>query len=367
MKNSAEASSRRVYSLDALKFLAIIVILFHHFQQETHATFAFGVNWCYGSFYWGYLVELFFVISGFVTFRYVDRIQCSTAFAPFFLKKYIRFLPMLLVAGVAYLATNLLYRTVFELGGFPFSVWTVASSLLGIARWLNTSLMVNNPTWYISVLLLCYVYFFFAVRICRRIKTNPAIGFFVVMQFGIVMSVLNESFGLSFPFFNGYIARGLISFFVGVLLYKPAAYLSKECGGRLTLVSGGVVLVYVLLYVLKPSWANGGSGSLAYTLYFIVFPCVVLFFYSEPVQKLFSSKAFSGSGAIAYSMYMWHIPILFVFLCVAHWLGVPADSRFAMYAFLACCIVWSFFSRRFLEESIQSAFMRIETAVLKMI
>lgn len=59
MKNSAEASSRRVYSLDALKFLAIIVILFHHFQQETHATFAFGVNWCYGSFYWGYLVELF--------------------------------------------------------------------------------------------------------------------------------------------------------------------------------------------------------------------------------------------------------------------------------------------------------------------
>lgn len=178
MGEGAKSSNRRVYSLDVLKFLAIVIILFHHFQQETHATFAFGINWCYGSFYWGYLVELFFVISGFVTFRYVNRIQCDTAFAPFFLKKYTRFLPMLIVAGIGYLAANLLYRTVFELGGFPFSVWAVASSLLGIARWLNTSLMVNNPTWYISVLLLCYVYFFFCRKDLSQNKDESCDWFF---------------------------------------------------------------------------------------------------------------------------------------------------------------------------------------------
>ena len=55
--------SERIYPLDTLKFTAAILIVFHHFQQSTGACFS-GINFYGGKFYFGNLVELFFILSG---------------------------------------------------------------------------------------------------------------------------------------------------------------------------------------------------------------------------------------------------------------------------------------------------------------
>lgn len=54
-----------VDGLDLIKAVSITLIVFHHYQQSFSSTFN-GVNFYGGSFYFGFIVELFFMISGFV-------------------------------------------------------------------------------------------------------------------------------------------------------------------------------------------------------------------------------------------------------------------------------------------------------------
>ena len=55
----------RNYALDALKVAATIIIIFHHYQQLTNSSFSAGINYYGGWFYFGMMVELFFLISGY--------------------------------------------------------------------------------------------------------------------------------------------------------------------------------------------------------------------------------------------------------------------------------------------------------------
>ena len=59
-------SEKRYYNLDIIKMISSILIVFHHYQQLSGITFD-GINFYGGKFLFGYLVELFFMISGFVT------------------------------------------------------------------------------------------------------------------------------------------------------------------------------------------------------------------------------------------------------------------------------------------------------------
>ena len=58
---------KRIYTLDVVKILASICIIFHHYQGEFGVQFS-HFNFHNGRFYFGYLVELFFIISGFLPF-----------------------------------------------------------------------------------------------------------------------------------------------------------------------------------------------------------------------------------------------------------------------------------------------------------
>lgn len=51
--------------LDLLKAVAVTLIVFHHYQQSFGVTFP-GLNFYGGKFYFGNLVEFFFLVSGFV-------------------------------------------------------------------------------------------------------------------------------------------------------------------------------------------------------------------------------------------------------------------------------------------------------------
>jgi len=77
---------KRNYGLDFLKIVATILIVFHHYQQVLNVEFA-GINFFGGKFYFGYLVELFFLISGFLMFKYIERIKQGLTFKEFFFKE----------------------------------------------------------------------------------------------------------------------------------------------------------------------------------------------------------------------------------------------------------------------------------------
>ncbi len=66
-------ADKRVYSLDALKVIAATLLVFHHYEAATETQFKY-INFYSGSFYFGWLVELFFLLSGFFTYQYIKKI-----------------------------------------------------------------------------------------------------------------------------------------------------------------------------------------------------------------------------------------------------------------------------------------------------
>lgn len=68
-----EKKNTREYSLDFLKVVATIIIVFHHYQQGFGVAFS-KFNFAGGKFYFGYIVELFFVLSGYFTYKYIKKI-----------------------------------------------------------------------------------------------------------------------------------------------------------------------------------------------------------------------------------------------------------------------------------------------------
>lgn len=110
--NERIAHMKQYNALNVAKFLANTGIIFHHYQQITHFSFNRLLDFYYGYFYWGYLVELFFCISGFLSIHYIDRIDAGLRFGKFILNKYKRFAPTLFVSACIYSIVVFLYQII---------------------------------------------------------------------------------------------------------------------------------------------------------------------------------------------------------------------------------------------------------------
>lgn len=352
------ASAQRVYSFDILKFLAICAIVLHHYQQVTHTSRVVGINWYGGSFYWGNLVELFFIISGFFAFRSIARIKDCGSFYSFYSKKYFRFLPMLIICGIVCLIVQICYARVFDASIFANATfWNVAASLFGIERWLDTALMVNNPMWYISVLLLCLAVFFVITKVAVSKDNSPLIYYGIAIGGGLFMKTVCESYSFSAPLFNTYIARGLICFFLGLVI---ALAFNHPCIGKkikespVVLFASIVVTVgYIVLYAFAPTIIQGGNSfNLYYSLCFIFYPCLMLICNHQAIRKITSSDRLSFLGGVAYNMYVWHVPLIVSFMALLTICGISFNTTKAMYLFLLLCFVFGCLSNRFIDKPI---------------
>ena len=122
----------RQYSLDCLRIIATVLIVFHHYQQVTGAYFQGKINFSGGRFYFGYVVEFFFLLSGFFMYSYVRKIQKEDlAFRQYIERRFVRLLPLVLISGIAYEIFLYYYTEVIGQSWFDISI-----SIWG-ARWLG--------------------------------------------------------------------------------------------------------------------------------------------------------------------------------------------------------------------------------------
>ncbi len=116
---------RRFHSLDFLKFFLAVIIVFHHFQQVMEIKFE-HINFYYGRFYFGYAVEFFFIISGFVVAFQIQR-KAISSFRMWMLGKMSRILPMAALSIFARLVVDFV-ENIFGKGTMP-GLWTIVTSL----------------------------------------------------------------------------------------------------------------------------------------------------------------------------------------------------------------------------------------------
>lgn len=233
-------SSKRNYALDFLKCIATIAIVFHHYQQETGAMFRY--NFWGGWFYWGYIVELFFLISGYVICRYVPVIyQGKMSLKQWTLKRTMRCIPMMAAGALAYEVFLYINNNVCGLSwsGITPTLWGTVIASLGLqANGFFANPWVNNPAWYISVLFLCYVLFYLVTALARKWKVSPAYFYIAMVLLGCGIEV----YGLNWLILDGQLARGYRGFFFGLLLAMQIEKQGGRPSGKLCLLSGATLV-----------------------------------------------------------------------------------------------------------------------------
>lgn len=336
----------RDYSLDFLKICATIIIVFHHYQQVTGVVYTNHINFFGGSFYWGNVVELFFVISGFVSFGYIEKIQNGCDFKSFFLKKARRLLPLVAISAVVYEVALAIYFKLYQQDWFGVQINFFGTILdaLGIQNgWVFNDPGVNYPTWYISVLLLCYIVFYVATYLGKK-KDLPVI---YVYLFIILIGCGINTYAINFPFLTSQTARGYYAFFTGLVL---AIALNKYgVYKKAVAVSLVNIIVIVCVVAFRGEWIPQG---LIYLLTFILYPSIIIVFQSKFVRSLFSHKIWGIWGRISYDVYIWHNP-MFLMMYICFWItkwNPDLTKISSMYIYCIVAEVIGILSYHFLEK-----------------
>ena len=210
---------------DLIKILCTVGILFHHYQQFTGTYFYKGINFYGGRFSSGYLVEVFFLLSGWAMLPYINRIKDNMSFWQFYKKRLIRLLPSLIVFTVLYIVAITVYAH-FCGDTFAFSSKIDAFggiiTALGLGSWgITKNFYINDVCWYVSVLLFCYILMYVLVYISKRTKISLYILFLLPVIVGVIRNFFFKTTFL--PFFTEGMQRGYIHFFGGLILSMLAA------------------------------------------------------------------------------------------------------------------------------------------------
>ena len=301
----------REYSLDFLKVFATLLIILHHYQQNFGGDYT-TIQYFGGSFYFGYFVELFFLLSGYFTFHMIRSVDKGERFFPFLGKRLIRLLPLMALAAVA----DQLIRGVFllitgETLSMVPSLWGMMISALGLQSWgVFANPGINNPAWYISVLLFCYILFYFLTWVSKRLSVNHIILYVAVIFMGVIGLVS----GTDIPFLNIYMCRGYAAFFFGLCLAELLNW--RDLAGKkiVMILSLIVIVVFINLFVFFPETV---MDDIRFLLIFLVYPSLLLLFKAPFFTKLFSQKIWGICGKISFDVYIWHANILKFFVILS--------------------------------------------------
>ena len=290
--------SQRAAGLDLFRVVAAVMVLLFH--CNIHHDSSFGPLTGFVSM-GAVFMTAFFMLSGYVLFlTYKDKsLVQAPALKRFYLKRIFGIFPLYLVVAVLYVVT-LGHESVFQ------NLVLLPVEVLGLQSVFSTLFPVshNDGTWFISCLLLAYLFFPLMQEIVKQMTTRTkwialAVCIAVLFWSPLVVHMFKTDSIYSNPFFRG------LEFFIGVLLC------SLPIRARIAkiLATWKALLVEVLLLVAGVSIAvrlNIFVGN--YMLYdWIVIPlfaCMVLTLAGLKSPKLQGSAVLRYASAASYAFFL---------------------------------------------------------------
>jgi len=346
---------KREYSLDVVKTMATVFIIFHHYQQLSGVYYNRGINFYNGNFYWGFLVELFFLLSGFFTWHYVERIEVVSSFLSFFRKKYMRFFLMLLLPAIVTIIVEYIYYVKICEQPFYYTLWGMFIGFLGLTRWFGCGVTLNNPMWYISVLLLCYTVFFLTTWIARKINSSPYYLYLVIVIFGYIMKNLCELEGYCWPLFSAAIGRGYVCFFWGIIFRNIWEKKQLKNKRVLAVISGVWIITFIYTFCHENQYIGNDLWNI---LCFMFYPAVIVCFGNKWVSRLFVSKKLDILGGLSFNAYLWHYPVIIFILIIRALYSIDLEQVGIMLLTAFLIFIIGALSRRYIEIPVESMLKR---------
>ena len=283
--------------LDGIRGLAIVIIVFHHFDY-------IGGKYFGGR---GFLaVDIFFVLSGFlitqILLSYRDR---GIKLRKFYLRRVARLYPILLVSVVG--------LSIYLRNDYQFLDRTPAvTSVLYIKNFWPWG-GVFGPMWSLSAEE--QFYFIFSVILFAGLRLLKRKGFtiFVLLWLASVWTVALISSAPDFNFNSDGIFN-LVVFRPSIILVGTLIALHKDSLENLVAKHAKIallllpVLVYFTITVQFPPLAGLATGLLILALSERVRMTSLI---ARGLHLIFAFRPLAWIGLLSYSIYIWHLPMIF--------------------------------------------------------
>ena len=352
--------TKRLYSIDALRGVGALAIIFWHWQHFFAVRGTWQAVWSremeplypvFRPLYdFGWVaVDVFFAVSGFVFFwLYLEPVaRREIGAGKFALQRLSRLYPLYLLTLLIAVAMQLeFYREsgnwfIFDANDWPHLI----KSLLLVQQWLPPDELqsFNGPAWAVSIELLLYILFFVTVRLVVR-------GWKGAVVLALAGAVI-------FPF-EGQIGRGIMGFFWGGATYYAVNWLSAQPSARkifpcivaAALAAWAIAIADVYLGFLGALFGALPAPLAKFILaneypvllmafIFIVVPLTLasLALHEELLGGAWSRLSFLGD--ISYSTYMIHFPMQLALALIALRVGLVPDNFMHWYVMLGFYVV----------------------------
>jgi peptidoglycan/LPS O-acetylase OafA/YrhL len=367
---SSRASNIR--ALDGIRGLAIIFVLFHHFETlipvSNGALYAAKAVFSFG---WAG-VDLFFALSGFlITGILLDTHDANNYFSAFYARRILRIFPLYYsVLTIVLMAAALVHPR-------PTSVPLVADQKLYYLYLTNWLALWKGP-WRSNILghfwsLAVEEQFYLGWPLCvwlmvRRNVAKLAVGGSVIALLMRIFWVAHS--GPSQAIVMATVTRmdSLLCGALGAILFRDDRVLNAlrkwlPWAASLALMSFAVVAGW-----LRALHGSGGDlffvETIGFSLLALGFSCVIVYAAASDgaatlMQHLLRSRVLTDFGKYSYGIYVYHVPILGAFAFVIHkgplksfvgnfWFGVLCVALLFAVSFYVAKISYECFERRFL-------------------
>ena len=356
-----------IRSLEGLRGLAaLLVALFHAYVYGRWG----GLPAQSGVLSHAWLfVDLFFVISGFVmAATYAERLHTPAMLGSYLVRRLFRLYPLHLVTTASVILAALAVQSakwLMAAGGIhvgdqpPFAVPFFDLDFLGLELLLLQGVGIvtkeihNYPSWSISVEFWMYLFFGLAMLLVRtpwlRVMFSVGIVAVCLAHFLAAWSMPGAAVTLDV---QG-LPRGLLSFFLGVLLCHawqgvPQAWRSAISNGRGVAVLGGLQAGLLLLALwLVASQPRLGAWQLAIPFAFALLVFALLADRGT-VAALLQTAPLQWLGVHSYAIYLTHVTVQTVLDWPGRVLPEPAKHLVGL-VFIATVLLLSLLAHRFIE------------------
>ena len=318
--------------IDLIKFCAALIIVLHHYQLCTPLRFA-DINFTVDDpFFCGAnMVEMFFVISGFLSVKDIEKTHTDrNMFTTFginrreidnYLKdRFKKFVPWTLGSTILSTISKSIY--IICTREVPFGkigLWNLIIGSIGLNAGLISSsyeYLPNETLWYISVLLICNIFCYFLIELIDKYQL-PA--YYV----GVIMCMIGLSikyFSINIPILNSITMRGFISFGMGIITKSFLNFINMKKGKKVAIGISIIFIGIVIMYYYFHSLFNKGQISQIFQevilgesqlLWGCMFAPLIVFvvgYWNKFGDGLHVLKIL-GRGS--FYLYIWHLPFIY--------------------------------------------------------
>lgn len=347
----------RYGGLDAIRGLAAIGVVLFHYNFLTMGTAPFGT--VFGPVYQAghYLVDLFFVLSGYLL---ATVYAGKRDFPALVWRRIARLVPLHWATLIAMVGLRVLMSdaglTLPDTNGDAYHF--VLNLLLLNQVGLQHGFSFNTPSWSISVEWITNLALFAAIacgvrRLLWLALALVAASTVLLLHYRGYLS----SVGLILGFLDAALLRGMIGFFMGVALASLLPIPPITGGHRRFLWDLVFIAAVAAILACMGSERFRITRGLDFLLPVVMMPTLIAASVRGRIAAVVLSLApLRFLGEISYSVYLIHFPMLVLLMLVGVWSGVPnqGQSPLQLAAFLLATLGASYLSWRFFEVPMQS-------------